>query len=265
MCLYPQFINVVKDGHRQFIRVACGKCLECELNKSREWAFRIVLEALAYPCNCFLTLTYNDDNLPLSGSVSRKEVTLFIKRLRSYLSPARIRFFSCGEYGKKNLRPHYHIVIFNWFPDDCFFLKKEGKTILYRSPTVEKLWTKGFSSVGELSFHSALYCAKYLNKYNYDHLLCRDPRYKLLERPFIQMSNRPGIGYNYIHLCDLHTDKIYYRGQSIKIPRYFLKVLEREGYFLGYLKENRIVRSHMCACSQDLEDRRRKFFNKYLT
>ena len=63
-------------------------------------------EASRYSSNCFVTLTYDEDHLPLDRSVSRREVQLFMKRLRKAISPLRVRFFACGEYGERFGRPH---------------------------------------------------------------------------------------------------------------------------------------------------------------
>lgn len=193
MCLYPRdlwikpkwlhkdlkllqgdFIEHSVD-YREHVVVACGKCIECQMQKSREWAFRIMAECSLYEKNCFITLTYNDENLYYNDvgepSVSRREVQLFMKSLRETLSPLKIRFFACGEYGKKFSRPHYHLIIFNWFPDDAVFFQKDGNVILYRSKLLESVWKKGFSSVGEVTLETAKYCAKYLNKLNFEKLV----------------------------------------------------------------------------------------------
>lgn len=259
MCLYPvKIMTRPKNGQSQPATVSCGHCLECLRQKSYEWAFRICDECRQYTDNAFITLTYNDDNLPSDHSVSRREVQLFMKLFRRAVAPLRVRFFACGEYGKERLRPHYHIIIFNWYPTDTFFWKKDGDVLLYRSPFLEKIWKKGFSSVGRVTFESALYCAKYMNKAQFirdkNHFL---PRVSL---PFVQMSNRPGIGFNSAFRCDLQTDRIYNNGRSCKIPRYYLKVLEREGVYLGDFKSLRQAQGEFVErMSPPLLDRRKKF------
>lgn len=262
MCLFPQHITVrPKDAQPYRAVVKCGKCLECFRQQSYEWAFRIVHECSKYERNAFVTLTYNDEHLPESGSVSRREVQLFMKRFRKAVSPLKVRFFACGEYGKKKKRPHYHVIIFGWFPDDAYFWQNDGKIKLYRSSFLEKVWTLGFSSVGSVSFDSALYCAKYMNKVQFYEKSPINRRLYVaggMTLPFVQMSNRPGIGADFAYTADLVSDRIYIGGRSCKIPRYYLKLLEREGVYLDEFKERRIRDGEHRAQFVDLEAKREK-------
>lgn len=211
MCLTPISVK----GRR----VACGHCIECQMLYSSVWAFRIGLEAQSYKDNCFITLTYNEDNRPKDDHLSKRDLQLFIKRLRKHFKNAKIRYFACGEYGSKKGRPHYHVILFNCKFDDLYFWCLDNKkTKLYRSPTLEKLWTFGFSTVGELTDESAKYCAKYLQKIPADNR----------PRPFILMSKKPGIGFNQLKLSWAESDKMYLHGKSLRLPRYFLDVLERQ-------------------------------------
>lgn len=259
MCLRPITIPVKRTGsdHYEAITVSCGKCLECVQAKSTEWSHRIVDECKLHKDNCFITLTYNDEHLPVGGSLVRRDLQLFIKRLRKHLEPQKIRVFYCGEYGKKSLRPHYHIIIFGWSPTDSFFYKRDKKGVdLFRSPTVERLWSFGFSSVGEVTLDTAKYCAKYMQKFN----TLPDS----LAKPFIGMSNRNGIGYGSIDPNCLTTDSIFHSGKRIKVPRYYLKVLERDGHDLTDFVARRCLLGKLKENPLQLEQRRKKakFFLK---
>lgn len=267
MCLYPVTINLTGcdstgiPHNGEPVQVPCGKCFECLQQRSIEWSHRIVDECKSHAQNCFLTLTYNNEHLPVDGSLNRRDVQLFLKRLRKKLQPQKIRVFYCGEYGKKALRPHYHIIVFGWFPSDCVFMPNHhtGDT-LFRSPTVEKLWTFGFSSVGKVTLESAKYCAKYMQK------LQKVP--SNLIQPFTGMSNRPGIGFNAIDPKSLVGDRIYHGGKSCKVPRYYLKVLQRQGRDLTIFKYRRFVVGQKKAQLTDLKQRREKarlFCKKPLT
>lgn len=283
MCLNP--IRVYPNGknpitHRyefsESCMVACGKCLECFQRYSIEWAFRIMLESKRYKDNCFVTYTYNEEHLPNPPFVSRREVQLLNKRLRKALAPLKIRFFACGEYGKRGKRPHYHEIIFNWFPSDAYFWKCIDGVDYFRSPMLEKIWTKGFSLIGRVEYKTALYCAKYMNKFFYEsemEVVNADPLgdedcpfWDCPTRPFVQMSNRPGIGFESVYESDMLADRIYIEGRSCKIPRYFLKVMERDGIYLDDLKERRRVAGQMLSRSTaDIDARRKKareFFKK---
>lgn len=209
---------------------ACGHCIECSVSKSNEWAHRIALELRDHRESCFLTLTYNNENLPKNGYLNKRDYQCFLKRLRIYLERSedvKIRYFGCGEYGGKNSRPHYHLIIFGWKPKDLryFFTSKDGD-VLYRSDTLEKLWSKGFSTIGNVTFESAKYVAKYLQKTT---KYFKDFPEDFI-RPFLTMSKNPGIGFNQISPKMLETDKIYVNGKYVRLPRYFLDVLEKDGY-----------------------------------
>lgn len=283
MCYNPIHVAIkFKDSkgilHRcgMPIPVACGKCVECLQRKADEWAFRCMIEAKQYVSNCMLTLTYNDYFLPDGGTLVRKDLVEFLKRLREAVRPSTIRVFYCGEYGSKTMRPHYHVIIFGWQPPDLQFLKVDASGIpLFRSRFVEKYWSKveldeygniqrypmGFVSVGEVTFRSARYCAKYLQK------LVDYPDYLL--PPFIGMSNRPGIGACGISPQILLDGGIWYNGRSIPIPRYYLKKLE-ESHDLAEWKESRRFNAEFRQRVSDpyhkiSRARGKKFLEKLLT
>lgn len=200
------------------------------MERARIWAVRCVHESKLYRENCFLTLTYSPEKLPPLGSLRPKDFTLFMKRLRKSIHPAKIRFFQCGEYGEKLLRPHHHCIIFGWWPPDAVMLKKTGKTTLYTSPLIEKLWGNGFITVGMVNYESAGYVARYvLKKVNGDHA---DSHYMGKIPEYTTMSRRPGIGnawikkyYNDVYKSD---ELVYGLGKITKAPRYYDKIFEKE-------------------------------------
>lgn len=251
MCYFPQCIMIKKRTEQGLKRVgyrfvACGKCVQCLQSKSEEWAFRCMQEAKQHKENCFLTLTYNPFFLPAGGTLVRKDLQDFLKRLRKAIEPVKIRVFYCGEYGKKGLRPHYHVIVFGWKPKDLIFWQRDKSgSILYRSPFVEKYWSKlvpdehtfelkrlslGYSSVGDLTYESAKYCAKYLQKLN-------DPPPGCIPA-FTGQSNRPGIAFDFIKPEILTRGGIVVQGKCISTPRYFMKKLE-EGHDLEEYKERK--------------------------
>lgn len=179
--------------------IPCGKCIGCRLAHSRQWAVRCVHEASLHDRNCFLTLTFDDAHLPASGSVSVRDVQLFLKRLRKALSyhNIKIRFFACGEYGDKNLRPHYHLIVFGYdFGDDRQLLRSTPYGPLYISDFLFSLWPYGFHTIGNVTFKSCAYVARYVTKKVYGkdapaHYHGRTPE-------FITMSRKPGIAHDWI-------------------------------------------------------------------
>lgn len=215
MCLYP--INIKVGDRRQTVK--CGKCLECLQAQSSEWALRIMLESKQYKQNCCITLTYDNEHVNPAYLLERRDIQLFIKSLRKELDPLKIRVFYSGEYGDKKGRPHFHLIVFNWFPSDCVpMFRKDGEQF-YNSALVRRLWSRGNVLVGSLTYHTAFYCAKYLQKLK--------GTIKSV-KPFVGMSLRPGIGYGAITHDMLKDGQIYFNGRIFPLPRYFQKVFEKE-------------------------------------
>lgn len=89
----------------------CGKCAFCVKKNIDSWCLRLYHEMEVSSSAFFITLTYNPEHLPDDGELSKREIQLFLKRLRK--KNAGIRYFAVGEYGTNGLRPHYHAIIFN--------------------------------------------------------------------------------------------------------------------------------------------------------
>lgn len=146
------------------LELPCSQCVGCRLERSRQWAMRCLHESSLYEDNCFVTLTFDDDHLPPDGSIQVRDIQLFNKRLRKRFSNSKIRFFACGEYGDKLGRPHYHICYFNFNFPDRYYWKTQNGFALDRSPILEELWTFGHCLVGDVTFDSAAYVARYIMK-----------------------------------------------------------------------------------------------------
>jgi len=219
-----------KDALRDLkIELPCGQCIGCRLEKSRQWAMRAVHEASLHDANCFITLTYDPKHLPSNGSIVPDDPVLFMKRLRKEIAPEKIRSFGCAEYGEKLGRPHYHLCIFGWYPDDAVPWQRSGEYILYRSPTLERLWPYGFSSVGELNFETAAYVARYVTK-KLTGERAKEYGEKLPERP-VCVSRRPGLGRAWFDLYRSEvypSDTVVLRGREMRPPKYYDRVFEPE-------------------------------------
>lgn len=222
------------------VYVPCGHCVECAMSDSNKWAVRILDEASLYTSSCFVTLTYAHDPV----TISKEHVQVFIRELRRRLAPLRIRYFASGEYGSQHARPHYHIAIFGYsFPDKYSFQLDRRHNLIYRSPFLESLWPYGFSSIGTLDEHSAIYVAKYLQKVQ--------ELPEGLEPPFCLMSTRPGIGYGAIDWRSPETMYIYRNGNKYPIPRYYLKKLKEGGVSVH---EAETLRQKMAETSLKTQD-----------
>lgn len=204
------------------LEVPCGQCIGCRLERSRQWAVRCVHEASLYDKNCFITLTYDDDHVPGNGSLVKSDFQKFMKRLRKKFGKG-VRYYECGEYGEKLQRPHYHACLFNFdFPDKELWSIRGGVS-LYRSRLLEEVWPFGFATVGDVTFESAAYVARYCTK------KITGERsvgyYKGRVPEFVTMSRRPGIGFDWYRAfrSDVYPDDfvVIRDGIKVKPPKYY--------------------------------------------
>lgn len=235
----------------------CGQCLGCALKRSKDWATRMMLELQYHERACFITLTYNDDNLPVSHYVDsngeeqisftlvKKHLQDFMKRLRKRYEPQKIRFFACGEYGSKSRRPHYHAILFgvDFSEDKTIWKTTPEGYIEYRSPTLEKLWTFGFSMIAEVNFETCAYVSRYCTKKRYGRQNMYYQTFGLVPE-FNLMSRRPGIAAQYY---EDHKDEVYINqeifvstfngGKKLRPPSYFDRL-----YDIDYPEEMEEIR-----------------------
>lgn len=162
----------------------CGICIECKLKKSVYTATRCVHESKMHDNNAFLTLTYSDENLPgphhqkmndgtikyfADLSLCTDDLQKFWKKYRKHLGEQKIKYYASGEYGDgggdRLINPHYHAIVFGHdFPDKEYYKKNENGDILYTSPTLTKMWGHGHAVLGDVTFESAAYVARYTLK-----------------------------------------------------------------------------------------------------
>lgn len=70
-----KYLITFKGGHpSDRLKLPCGKCIGCLLERSRQWAVRCIHEASLHNQNCFLTLTYDDYHLLWRFSSARKHL-----------------------------------------------------------------------------------------------------------------------------------------------------------------------------------------------
>lgn len=215
------------------LELPCGRCIGCRLERSRQWAVRLTHEAQMHDFSVFVTLTYDDRHLPADRSVSKRELQLFLKRLRQELAPIKIRFFGVGEYGDQTFRPHYHLLLFGvHFADQIRLRDTPSGHPLYRSPTLEKVWKLGHSSFGAVSFDAARYVAGYCVKKISgakapEHYRRVDPftgEVFQVQPEFALMSLKPGIGRSWYERygSDVYpSDELVMQGFPGKPPRYY--------------------------------------------
>lgn len=216
-CFSPYLLK--QDG--EIIPVRCGNCVSCVMQKAREWSLRCVHELKYHKTGCFITLTYNNDCLPDDGKLNYSDFQLFMKRLRKRYGKG-IRYFVVGEYGDKGNRPHYHALLYGIdFSDDRILIRSNRSSPLFRSHILEKLWQKGFCSIGNITNRSANYCARYTMK---KLTVLYDNEYNDY-RPKLHCSK--GIGRKWCEqwISDVLKRKyIVYDNQKYGVPRYYLKL-----------------------------------------
>ena len=240
-----KYSNIIRDS----IDIPCGHCVGCFLDRSRQWADRCMLEASYHKCNCFITLTYDDFHLPkvnqlidddavvtdsLIHPLVKRDFQLFMKRLRSHFSDTKIRFFACGEYGSKTFRPHYHAILFGIdFSDDRVLYKENFRgERLYNSPSLDKIWNKGYCVIAPVTWQTCAYVSRYCLKKRENNLVDFYDRFNVPPE-FTIMSRKPGIARDYyednkdsiyrteeIYISDLNGSK------KCRPPKYFDKLYD---------------------------------------
>jgi len=181
--------------------------------------------------NSFITLTYRDEEL--TWGVERPtlvpvDLQLFWKRLRKKYGNG-IRYFACGEYGERFSRPHYHACIFGLDFEDKKYISTENGNKIYRSDALSDLWPYGNNVIGDVSFESAAYVARYIMAKK----LGETESYyseQSIEPEFVRMSRRPGIGSTYLQKWKrdiFPSDSIVIRGVECQAPKYYLSQYEQ--------------------------------------
>lgn len=220
-CPYP---ILVKNKFGQVRNIPCGQCKACRLNKAREWSIRIMNEVQYHSNSCFLTLTYDDKYLPSSGSLSKTALQLFLKRLRKSLDFP-IRYYAAGEYGDESHRPHYHLILFGLAPDDEIFKNRhyDRKAKGYQCNMSE--WRFGMCFVGDVTYDSACYVAKYTMKKVKGKNAKQHYEDLGIEPEFSIMSLKPGIGAQYVRDNRNRLAKREYvvgkNGTKYALPRFY--------------------------------------------
>lgn len=221
------------------LTLPCGRCIGCRLDRAKAWALRCAHEATLWSTSSFLTLTYAPEHLPPGGTLVKEDFQKFMKRLRKSLHGRRIAYYMCGEYGAKGDRPHYHCILFgeDFLFDREVISRKRGVT-LYASPTLTALWGKGFCSIGNVTFQSAAYVARYCLKKvtgeaaenHYARVNVETGEIYQVLPEYNHMSLKPGIGRGWFEAYseDVYPDDFcIVEGRKVRSPRYYDRLLEQ--------------------------------------
>lgn len=213
------------------ISISCGRCMECRLERQRQWALRMMHEASCHEANSFITLTYDNYNLPPDTGLVLEHWQKFAKRLRK--AGHRFKFYHCGEYGEQTSRPHYHAALFgvNFLKDRRHYKLIKGNQY-YTSPTLTNCWGLGHCVLGDLTWESASYVAGYITKKLFGAKADNEYRYIdpltgevfELKPPYSTMSRNKGIGHDwYLKFQeDIYPrDAVLSNGRLSRPPKYY--------------------------------------------
>lgn len=230
----------IKRGLQE-IKLPCGKCPECQKEYYTQWATRGSRELSQWDSSLFITLTYDDDNLPENKSLNKKHVQDFIKRVKKRFKSSKenpIRQTYCGEYGENTLRPHYHVILYNCdLHDKKRHYKSDQGHQVYTSELLSELWSKGNAEFGFASPASIAYLYKYILKKK-----TRKEKLKPLnieidgitydvDHEFIESSRNPGIGAHLKGSKSLLKGFLSVNGVKQKIPKYYLEDMKKKDPF----------------------------------
>ena len=225
--------------------------------------------------NCFITLTYNDENLPFGGNLEKHHFQKFMKRIRK--KHGKMRYFHCGEYGETTLRPHYHAILFGYRPSDPELFSTQGENKLYESKTLRETWGLGHTTFGELTFETAAYVARYITKkVNGDpaveHYRAIDAETgEIFDRQpeYCTMSRKPGIGLTWLEKYGQDTyqkDEVILRSRAMKPPRAYdtaFEVIDPKLWQQVRSKRSRCNFKKYHPANLDRDDHHSGSYNKY--
>ena len=241
MCTSPRDASFNSDGsicfskkhfNRELVpfQLPCGKCVECLLERARDWSVRCTHEAYMHRQNSFITLTYSDEHIPKDGKLNYFHFQLFMKRLRK-VAGLDIGFFMCGEYGETTGRPHYHACVFGYdFPDKVKVRTNDNGDEIWSSESLTEIWGLGHTELGSVTRQSAGYVARYVLK----------KQHPDAPQGFQKMSLKYAIGKKFVEkfykdiFVHARGSVIMSGGVKCKVPRYYEKWF-RENHFEEWL------------------------------
>lgn len=224
--------------------VSCGQCYPCRFNRRNEWTGRLIMESLSSPLSLFTTLTYNNDNVPMSFDSESDQVlpTLrptdlkrFLYRLRNHAA-AKFRYFAVGEYGDHTARPHYHICIFSGLD--------------FSLDAIAKSWLKNGQEIGftrtdiltpERCAYTARYTVKKLTSHADSRLDGRHPEFSRMSRGTKDVPG--GIGRHYLgRLAEAYTTNsgskwLAENGDISRMFRYENRIYRLDNYTANKIRE----------------------------
>lgn len=196
-------------------------------------------ELQLHDVSTFANLTLDEEHY--QPSLDHRHFQLLMKRVRHARPGTQISYYMSGEYGEQYKRPHYHAILFGVnFPDQQYYGKSPSGHDLYTSKELDQLWQLGQCKIGQVTFESAAYVARYVMKKMNGEKAKAENTYKRVDpdtgeeievQPeYSRMSLRPAIGKRWIekyHPEVYPNDHVISRGHPAKPPRYYDLYLKR--------------------------------------
>lgn len=234
MCVSPY---IVQKSDGSYVPVPCGKCIECLNRYKNDWIFRIKQECKGLVCPIKVELTYAPEFLPVAYNnevcewqsyVSKREVQLFLKRLRKACPEFKnnLRYFAVGEYGRDGNRAHYHLILMS----SCI------RTSHQYYKKLLTCWNKGFIYIEKIDLSQGdkqlAYVTGYLNKID------KSPH---IVPPFRLMSKSLGLNYLTDRMVEYYfttfNTGVHDNTGWHKMPRYYRKKLDEYSSRHPFLKD----------------------------
>lgn len=234
--------------------IRCGHCPACKMESASSWANRMEMELPYHENAWFLTITYDNENVPYrytwdtgTGEVLIENLSLcyddiqkFWKNLRRNIDyhkrgdSTKLKYYAAGEYGGTTHRPHYHAIVYDLpiLKEELKYYKKKNGIVYYNVDWLNKVWGKGYIVIAPAEWHGMAYTARYTTKKIYGKEGKEFYESLGIEKENCWMSKKPAIGelYYYDHAEEIYkNDKIQLKnGRVCKPPRYFDKLFDLE-------------------------------------
>lgn len=262
MCLYPRFIKnkryfalnngtkyrknytneICEDYRKLYVPIGCGNCIECRMQKAREWQTRLHEELRTQNYAYFTTLTFSNEALEdlmqkyevgETNEVAGIAVRLFLERWRKIHGKS-LRHWLITELGHENTeRIHLHGIL---FPNEPLTNDK-----------LTHFWKYGRTDTGKYCNERSInYIVKYVTKIDEQHKTFK-----------ARIFCSAGLGANYITNFEKRVHR-YIKGQTnetyklpngnkIALPIYYRNKLwtqeERDNLWTDRLdKQKRYIR-----------------------
>ncbi len=236
MCTSPYILKNSDNLADKYVgmEVPCRHCLQCRMQRSSQWQLRLDNELTAWDSAIFVTLTYDNDTISTKHkgmSLEKKDLVNFTKRLKYFLNKKnrKIKYYGCGEYGERNKRPHYHIIIFGMSLSELQLERHPRSGYWCRGGILNDSWDKGLIHVGTCTQDSISYVASYTTKKT-THTM--QQKYELEQKGFepeFQITSQ-GMGLSYALKNVQQIEKFKYlltrHGKKVPIPKYYWKKLD---------------------------------------